>query len=74
MKDTLRALLTTAIDALRASGTLPADLALPAIAVDRTKTREHGDFATNIAMALAKPAKSNPRALAQAISRASCER
>ena len=67
MKDALRALLTTAIDTLRASGALPADLVVPAIAVDRTKTREHGDFATNIAMALAKPAKSNPRALAQLI-------
>jgi arginyl-tRNA synthetase len=67
VKDALRALLTTAIDTLRASGKLPADLALPTIAVERTKTREHGDFATNIAMALAKPAKSNPRALAQLI-------
>ncbi len=67
MKDALRALLTSAIDTLRASGSLPADLAMPAIAVERTRTREHGDFATNIAMALAKPAKSNPRALAQRI-------
>ena len=67
MKDALRALLTTAIDTLRASGKLPADLALPTIAVERTKTREHGDFASNLAMALAKPAKSNPRALAQLI-------
>ena len=67
MKDALRALLTTAIENLRATGKLAADLAMPAIGVDRTKTREHGDFATNIAMALAKPAKSNPRALAQLI-------
>ncbi|MEO8743262.1 MAG: arginine--tRNA ligase [Lysobacteraceae bacterium] len=67
MKDALRALLASAIDSMRASGTLPVDLAVPFIAVDRTKTREHGDFATNIAMALAKTAKSNPRALAQAI-------
>ncbi|HTA65041.1 MAG TPA: arginine--tRNA ligase [Xanthomonadaceae bacterium] len=67
MKDTLRALLTNAIESLRTSGTLPAEIALPTIAVDRTKTREHGDFATNIAMALAKPAKTNPRALAQQI-------
>ena len=81
MKDVLRALLTSAIDTLRASGVLPADLAVPTIAVERTKTREHGDFATNIAMTLAKhvlspaakgrgvegPAKSNPRALAQLI-------
>ena len=70
MKETLRALLTSAIESLRTSGALPADLVVPAIAVDRTKTREHGDFATNIAMALAKPAKSNPRALAQQITNA----
>jgi arginyl-tRNA synthetase len=67
VKDALRALLETAIETLRASGALPNDLVPPAIVVDRTKTREHGDFATNIAMALAKPAKSNPRALAQQI-------
>ncbi len=67
MKDALRALLTSAIEALRASGTLPVDLAMPPIAVDRTKTRDHGDFATNLAMALAKLARRNPRALAQLI-------
>ena len=67
MKDALRALLETAIENLRASGALPNDLVLPAIVVDRTKTREHGDFATNLAMALAKPAKAKPRALAQQI-------
>ncbi len=67
VKDALRALLTTAIETLRASGALPSDLVVPMIVVDRTKTREHGDFATNLAMALAKPAKSNPRALAQQI-------
>ncbi len=67
MKDTLRALLSTAIETLRASGTVPADLAVPAIAIDRTKTREHGDFASNVAMLLSKPAKHIPRSLAQRI-------
>ena len=67
MKDALRALLTSAFHKLIEQGKLPLDLAVPPIAVDRTKTREHGDFATNIAMALAKPARSNPRALAQLI-------
>ena len=38
-------------------------VALPAI--ERTKSREHGDYASNIAMLLAKPARSNPRSLAQ---------
>ena len=67
VKEPLYALLSTAIEALRAAGNLPADLAVPAIALERTKTREHGDFASNVAMALAKAAKTNPRALAQQI-------
>jgi arginyl-tRNA synthetase len=46
---------------------LPADIARPDIAVERTRDAAHGDFATNIAMQLAKPAKRNPRQLAQAI-------
>ena len=67
MKEPLYALLANAIASLRASGALPADLAEPNLALERTKTREHGDFASNIAMALAKSAKTNPRALAQQI-------
>jgi arginyl-tRNA synthetase len=55
------------IDALRAQGVLPADLPAPAFTVERPKERSHGDFSTNAAMLLAKPAKSNPRAIAQAL-------
>jgi arginyl-tRNA synthetase len=43
------------------------DAATPAIAVDRPKQAAHGDYATNVALALAKPARRNPRELAQAI-------
>ncbi|MET0755692.1 MAG: arginine--tRNA ligase [Pseudoxanthomonas sp.] len=46
---------------------MPADTALPDFVVERPKTREHGDFASNAAMLLAKPARSNPRTLAQAL-------
>nr|WP_241093421.1 arginine--tRNA ligase [Xanthomonas sp.] len=53
------------IEALRANGTLPADTLPPDFVVERPKTREHGDFATNAAMLLAKAARGNPRALAQ---------
>ncbi len=72
MKSQLRALIAQGIDALRSAGTLPADTALPDFVVERPKTREHGDFASNAAMLLAKhPDKSgarrNPRALAQAL-------
>ena len=63
----LASLIEQGIDALRAQGTLPADLAAPAFTVERPKDRSHGDFSTNAAMLLAKPAKSNPRAIAQAL-------
>ena len=67
MKNLLRALISQGIQALRANGTLPADTLTPEFVVERPKTREHGDFATNAAMLLAKAARSNPRALAQAL-------
>jgi arginyl-tRNA synthetase len=60
-------LILQGIDALRQNGTLPADAATPDFVVERPKTREHGDFATNAAMLLAKAARSNPRAVAQAL-------
>ena len=45
---------------------LPSDLALPAqITLERPKNRDHGDYATSIALALAKPAGMNPRAVAE---------
>ena len=66
MKTLLRSLIGQALDNLRNAGTLPAD-ASAAYVLERTKSREHGDFATNAAMALAKPARTNPRALAQAL-------
>ena len=67
MKATLHALIAQAIDALRAAGTLPTDLATPDFVIERPKARAQGDFSTNAAMLLAKPARSNPRAIAQAL-------
>ncbi|MBD9480259.1 arginine--tRNA ligase [Pseudoxanthomonas sp. PXM02] len=67
MKASLRALIAQGIDALRSAGTLPADATTPDFVVERPKTREHGDFATNAAMLLAKAARSNPRAIATAL-------
>ncbi len=78
MKTELRALIAQAIDALRNTGTLPADATLPDFVVERPKERSHGDFSTNAAMLLVraaaqasaetgKPGKPNPRALAQAL-------
>lgn len=67
MKSQLRALIEQGIANLRGQGVLPADLATPDFVVERPKDRSHGDFATNAAMTLAKPARSNPRAIAQAL-------
>jgi arginyl-tRNA synthetase len=72
VKFQLRALLSQGIDALRGNGTLPADTPTPDFVVERPKDRGHGDFSTNAAMLLAKHAgkggaRSNPRAMAQAL-------
>ena len=37
------------------------------VVVERARDEKHGDFASNIAMRLAKSARKNPRELAQAI-------
>ncbi|MEO6227633.1 MAG: arginine--tRNA ligase, partial [Thermomonas sp.] len=65
MKTQLRALIEQGLTALRTAGTLPADLPTPDFVIERPKERAHGDFSSNAAMLLAKPARSNPRALAQ---------
>ena len=67
MKPHLRALVDRGIARLREAGTLPADVAVPDFAIERPKDRTHGDFSANAAMLLAKAAKTNPRALAQAL-------
>ena len=46
-------------------GTLPAEL--PPIEIERTREAAHGDFASSIALKLAKSARRNPRELAQSI-------
>jgi len=66
VKAPLISLIEQALANLRNAGTLPGDAAT-AYVLERAKNREHGDFATNVALALAKPARSNPRALAQAL-------
>jgi len=63
MKKKLETLLLGAVNVLKLDGTLPADLA-PVIGVERTRDSQHGDFATNLAMVLAKAARTSPRALA----------
>ena len=55
------------LDALEASGDLPAGLNRANITVEPPRDTTHGDLATNAAMVLAKPAQTNPRALAEKI-------
>ena len=64
MKQQIAQLLESALQTLKAQDVIPAEIA-PNIQVENTRDKAHGDFATNLAMMLAKPAKSNPRALAQ---------
>ena len=66
MKDTIRQLIQQAIAQLVTEGVLPEGLS-PAIQVENTRDKTHGDFASNIAMMLAKPAGMKPRDLAQKI-------
>ncbi|KPQ26359.1 MAG: arginine--tRNA ligase [Halomonas sp. HL-48] len=66
MKDTITSLLDGAVAALKHQGVLPADLQ-PTIKVDPTKDKAHGDYATNLALMLAKPAGMKPRELADAL-------
>ena len=56
-----------AIDSLTSAGLLPADATVPAFVVERTRSREHGDFATNAAMLLTKVAGRKPRDVAEAL-------
>ena len=67
VKEHLRELVAQALLDLRRHGRLPQDLATPDYVIERTKSREHGDYATNIALLLAKPAGLKPRELAEAL-------
>jgi arginyl-tRNA synthetase len=66
VKQQLEQLLLAAVRGL-AGSTLPEAPDSTAVTVERTRDPKHGDFATNIAMRLAKAARRNPRELAQAI-------
>lgn len=63
----IRGLVITCLDAMVADGTLPAGLAMGAVTVEPPRDASHGDMATNAAMVLAKPAKMNPRVIADAL-------
>jgi len=64
VKQELKHLVLQAIGALRESGKLPSDFVAPTFVIERTRSREHGDFATNAAMMMAKAAGRKPRDIA----------
>lgn len=66
MKDHIRQLVQSALQQLVTDGSLPAGLQ-PNIQVENARDKTHGDFASNIAMMLAKPAGMKPRDLAEKI-------
>ena len=65
MKDALHELLLHALDQLNRDGAL--DAPAPAFVIERTRSREHGDFACNAALLLAKTLGRKPRDVAAAI-------
>jgi arginyl-tRNA synthetase len=63
--EALSGLIRAALVDLATAGALPLDAAqIPAVVVERPRNREHGDYATNAAMQLAKPTGMAPRAIA----------
>jgi len=66
MRNHLKALLTLAVEKTAMAGGL--NIAeLPPLQLEPPKQREFGDLSSNVAMLLAKSAKKNPRAIAEAI-------
>lgn len=64
MKQQIATLLEAATDQLKSEGFIPADHPIR-VMVDNTRDKAHGDLASNLALMLAKPCKSNPRAVAE---------
>ena len=66
MKEHIRSLLAQALAALRDEGDLALDR-LPEIPVERSRGDGHGDFASPVALALARVARRKPREIADGI-------
>lgn len=66
MKEKIAIALKTTLSRLMESGTLP-HFELPAVQVMRPTEESFGDYTTNIALIVAKPAGMNPRAIAELI-------
>ena len=64
---TIEARIAAALDALKADGTLPADIDTTIVDLEPTREAAHGDLASNAAMVLAKSARKKPRDIAEAL-------
>ena len=69
MKSHIQQLIQQALIALQQTDAWQLDN-LPQIQIDRTRAKEHGDYACNIALLLAKPLAKKPRELAENIVKA----
>ncbi len=69
MKETIAELLRQAVDSLIGKE-LPEEVATLPLRVERARDPAHGDFATNAAMAMARPARRPPRQIAESIAAA----
>lgn len=65
LQSTIQAILTQAVQSCLDEGDFSAPM--PEVVIGHPKRPEHGDFACNVALALARPAKRKPRDLAEAI-------
>jgi len=66
MKSHIEQLIATAVVELPGASDLT-DTAAASVEIERTRDRQHGDYACNIAMKLAKPLRDKPRSIAEAI-------
>jgi arginyl-tRNA synthetase len=73
LPDRVRAALTSALESMARAGALgedgPSALEGATWVIERPNRPEHGDFATNVAMALAKRARKPPRSIAESLVR-----
>ncbi|MEX1207178.1 MAG: arginine--tRNA ligase [Acidimicrobiia bacterium] len=64
--EVIRAAISAALEAAAADGSLPAIGSVDFV-VERPRDREHGDWATNVALVAAKPAAMAPREIAEVV-------
>lgn len=71
IQELLEAGILRALAGLQREGDIPASVSLPdQLTLERPKNRDHGDYATSVALALAKPSGKSPRDIAVALQKA----